>query len=148
MSISQMTGVALSVDEVNFSYGHLQVLFDVSFEVHRGEALALLGTNGAGKSTLLKAIAGLETPSSGQVIFDGTDITGVAAERLAGTGLILVVGGKAMFTDMTISENLEMQALTARRSPKLVKERLDVVFSTFPGLAARRGQKAGNLSGG
>ena len=143
-----MAGAALTVDDVSLSYGQLQVLFGVSLEVRKGEALALLGTNGAGKSTLLKAVSRLETVSSGRVIFDGKDITASAAERLPGTGLLLVVGGKSVFTDMTVDENLEMQALAARRSPSQLKERRNVVFSTFPRLAARRAQKAGTLSGG
>lgn len=140
--------VALAATDVDFSYGELQVLFGVSLEVHEGEALALLGTNGAGKSTLLKVIAGLETPSAGSVSFHDADITGVPAERLAGTGLLLVVGGHSVFTDMTIDENLEMQALTTRFRPGALKERLDVVFTTFPRLAERRRQRAGTLSGG
>jgi ABC-type branched-subunit amino acid transport system ATPase component len=148
MSPSSVAGAALTVDEVSFSYGQLQVLFGVSLEVRQGEALALLGTNGAGKSTLLKVVTGLETASSGSVIFDGKNITPAAAERLPGSGLLLVVGGKSVFTDMTVDENLEMQALAVRRSSSQVKDRLDVVFSTFPRLAERRAQKAGTLSGG
>lgn len=148
MNRRSATGVALTVDEVNFSYGQVQVLFEVSLEVREGEALALLGTNGAGKSTLLKVIAGLETPTSGHIVFDGHDITDLAAERRPGAGLLLVVGGNSVFTDMTIDENLEMQALTARRSAKSIEERLEVVFAIFPRLAERRRQRAGTLSGG
>jgi ABC-type branched-subunit amino acid transport system ATPase component len=148
MSRPPQDGVALGITDVDFAYEQLQVLFGVSLEVLAGEALALLGTNGAGKSTLLKVVAGLERPSRGTVSFHGTDITGVPAERLAGTGLLLVVGGRSVFTDMTVNENLEMQALTAGFRPLQLKERLDVVFATFPVLAARRRQKAGTLSGG
>ena len=86
----------------------------ISLEVHAGEAFALLGTNGAGKSTLLRVIAGLEKPVRGTVSYFGADITGVPAERLPGKGLLLVVGGRSVFTDMTVAENLEMQAFTAR----------------------------------
>ena len=141
-------GASVQVENINFSYEQLQVLFGISMEVRQGEALALLGTNGAGKSTLLKVIAGLEKPSSGSVNFDGQDITGVPAEKLASRGLLLVVGGRAVFTDMTIDENLEMQAISARLRGGALKERLDVVFDTFPRLAERRKQKAGTLSGG
>lgn len=148
MTSSDGSGLALRVSDVDFSYGQLQVLFGVGIDVVEGEALALLGTNGAGKSTLLKVIAGLEKPSRGSVVYHGDDITGVPAERLASRGLLLVVGGHSVFTDMTIDENLEMQALTARLRPALLKERLDVVFTTFPRLAERRRQKAGTLSGG
>jgi ABC-type branched-subunit amino acid transport system ATPase component len=148
VSRQAVANAVLAVDEVTFSYGQLQVLFGISLEVRQGEALALLGTNGAGKSTLLKVITGLETASSGNVLFDGTDITGAAAEHLPAAGLLLVVGGKSVFTDMTVGENLEMQALAARRTSSQLKERLDVVFDTFPRLAERRTQKAGTLSGG
>ncbi len=140
--------VALNVSDVNFSYGQLQVLFGVSLEVHDGEALALLGTNGAGKSTLLRVIAGLEKPSRGTVSYFGDDITGVPAERLPARGLLLVVGGRAVFTDMTVHENLDMQAITAQMEKPRLKERREVVYETFPALAARHRQRAGNLSGG
>jgi len=138
----------LQVDDINFAYGQLQVLFDVSLSVRQGEALALLGTNGAGKSTLLRVICGLESPTSGHVMFGGRDITGAPAERLAGQGLALICGGKAVFTDMTVEENLQMQALGIRRQRSLVRERMDRVFTTFPRLAERRSQPAGKLSGG
>ena len=148
MNATSERGLALEVTDVDFSYGEMQVLFGISLEVHKGEALALLGTNGAGKSTLLKVIAGLETPSRGTVTFFGEDITGRSPHRLPGEGLLLVVGGRSVFADMTVSENLEMAAIAARASAAAVKEKLDVVFSTFPILADRRRQKAGSLSGG
>jgi ABC-type branched-subunit amino acid transport system ATPase component len=143
-----VAGAALNVRDINFAYGHLQVLFDISLDVAQGEALALLGTNGAGKSTLLRVICGLERPSTGSVRFDGRDITGVPAERLAWRGLGLIPGGRAVFTDLTVDENLEMQALGIRRQRALVRERMDRVFTTFPRIAERRSQKAGLLSGG
>jgi ABC-type branched-subunit amino acid transport system ATPase component len=133
---------------LDFSYGQLQVLFGVSIEVYPGEALALLGTNGAGKSTLLRAIAGLDAPSAGQVIFDDHDITGVLAERMVGRGLVLIPGGRSVFADMTVDENLEVQAMTVRKNRAWVRERRDVVFETFPRLAERMSQRAGTLSGG
>jgi ABC-type branched-subunit amino acid transport system ATPase component len=138
----------LQVAGVDFSYGQLQVLFGISLDVRPGEALALLGTNGAGKSTLLRVVAGLERASAGTVIFDGEDITGRPAERLAGSGMLLVPGGKAVFTDMSVDENLKMQALTVTGRAGWLQERMEVVFSTFPRLRERRSQKAGSLSGG
>jgi ABC-type branched-subunit amino acid transport system ATPase component len=139
---------ALTVSDLDFSYGQLQVLFGISLEVHQGEALALLGTNGAGKSTLLRVIAGLEKPTRGTVTYLGEEITGVPAERLPGRGLLMIVGGRSVFTDMTVDENLEMQALTAGMDKAHRKERREVVYETFPSLAVRRRQKAGTLSGG
>jgi len=140
--------LALRASDLDFAYGQLQVLFGISLEVHEGEALALLGTNGAGKSTLLRVISGLEKPASGTVSYFGEDITGVPAERLPARGLLLVVGGRAVFTDMTVAENLAMQALVARMDKSQLNERREVVYETFPALAARHRQKAGNLSGG
>jgi ABC-type branched-subunit amino acid transport system ATPase component len=138
----------LAVRGIDFSYGQLQVLFDISLDVHRGEALALLGTNGAGKSTLLRVIAGLEQPSAGSVTFAGREITGAPAERLATEGLALIPGGRCVFTDMTVQENLEMQALHIRKQRALVRERTELVLATFPRLAERLSQPAGRLSGG
>jgi ABC-type branched-subunit amino acid transport system ATPase component len=138
----------LCARNIDFSYGPLQVLFDISLDVRRGEALALLGTNGAGKSTLLRVIAGLERPSAGSVTLAGRDITGSRAERLASEGLLLIPGGRSVFADMTVAENLEMQALLIRGQRALVRERTERVLTTFPRLAERLSQPAGRLSGG
>jgi ABC-type branched-subunit amino acid transport system ATPase component len=138
----------LSMQGIDFSYGALQVLFDVSCHVDEGEAVGLLGTNGAGKSTLLRVMCGLERPSAGTVSLDGADITGTPAEDLGAVGLVLITGGRAVFTDMTVDENLQMQALAIRRQPAVLKERRDKVLATFPQLARRLTQPAGRLSGG
>jgi ABC-type branched-subunit amino acid transport system ATPase component len=138
----------LEAEDVTFSYGSLQVLFGISLHLDAGGALALLGTNGAGKSTLLRVMAGLETASGGTVRFDGNDVTREPAERLVRRGLVLISGGRSVFTDMTVDENLDIQAMTVRHRRAWAHERRDVVFSTFPKLAARRTQAAGTLSGG
>jgi ABC-type branched-subunit amino acid transport system ATPase component len=148
VSDQEERSAALSVSEVDFSYGKLQVLFGISLEVQQGEALALLGTNGAGKSTLLRVIAGLERPTRGTITYFGDEITGLPAEGLPGRGLLMVVGGRSVFTDMTVEENLEMQGLTAGLGKSQMKERRHVVYETFPSLADRGRQKAGTLSGG
>jgi ABC-type branched-subunit amino acid transport system ATPase component len=145
---SEMAVPLLRTVDLDFSYGKLQVLFGVNIEVHKGEALALLGTNGAGKSTWLRATCGLEAPKSGKVVFGERDITGRPAERLVSEGLVLIPGGRAVFTDMTVDENLQMQALTVRKNRVWAKERRDVVLDTFPRLAERLSQRAGSLSGG
>jgi ABC-type branched-subunit amino acid transport system ATPase component len=138
----------LEVVDVDFSYGRLQVLFGVSLALVAGEAVALLGTNGAGKSTLLRVVSGLEQPSSGSVRLLGEDVTGVPAEERVGRGLVLVVGGRGVFPDLTVGENLEVQAYPLRRRPRVAAQRTQLVLETFPRLRERRSQLAGSLSGG
>ena len=138
----------LRATDIEFAYGQLQVLFGVSLEVADGEALALLGTNGAGKSTVLRVIAGLAAPRAGRVVFGDRDITGKSAESLAASGIVLIPGGRAVFTDMTVEENLQMQATCLGRDRALIEERRASVLDTFPRLADRLRQQAGSLSGG
>ena len=137
----------IDVDGVDFSYGRLQVLFGVSLQVEEGEALALLGTNGARKSTLLRLLCGLERPSSGTIAFEGRDITGAQAERLVGRGLALISGGHAVFPDLTVRENLDIQALPIHRDRKAVRDRTAQVLDTFPVLGRYLRRRAGSLSG-
>ena len=108
---------ALQVNHVDFSYGHVQILFDVGFEVRRGEVLALLGTNGAGKSTLLRVIAGLGAPSRGVVRLNGRSITYVSPEVRSRLGIHMLPGGNGVFRDMTVRENLEMAIYNYRARP-------------------------------
>jgi ABC-type branched-subunit amino acid transport system ATPase component len=138
----------LAVEGIDFAYGSMPVLFDVSLTVQPGEALALLGTNGAGKSTLLRVVCGLEQPSRGSVRLAGEDITETAACRLPGTGLVLVPGGKAVFGDLSVQENLEVQALPLRRRAGWFREKRDEVLDIFPRLGERLSQPAAHLSGG
>jgi ABC-type branched-subunit amino acid transport system ATPase component len=138
----------LSVGDLTFSYGSLQVLFGVSLTVGPGETVALLGTNGAGKSTLLRCLSGLETPSGGAIVFDGAPLVGVPAEQRVQRGLALVPGGKALFADLTVEENLRIGATPLGRDAALAAERVAAVHELFPVLAERRRQLAGSLSGG
>jgi ABC-type branched-subunit amino acid transport system ATPase component len=138
----------LKVDSVDFAYGRLQVLFGVSLHVDPGEALALLGTNGAGKSTLLRVVSGLERAGGGTIELDGRDVTGDDAESLVKQRVVLVPGGRAVFSDMTVAENLEMQCFTIRRRRAEVVARRDDVLETFPRLGERLHQRAGTMSGG
>jgi ABC-type branched-subunit amino acid transport system ATPase component/predicted MFS family arabinose efflux permease len=139
----------LQVNDVDFAYGNVQVLFGVGFEVRRGECLALLGTNGAGKSTILKAICGLGTPSRGVVRLNGKTITYVAPEQRGRFGIRLLPGGKGVFPGMTVRENLQMAAFQLRDKDDAHRAaRLAYVLDVFPDLAARLGQRAGSMSGG
>jgi ABC-type branched-subunit amino acid transport system ATPase component len=143
-----VTETLLQVDDIDFSYGRLQVLFDLSLHVEQGEALALLGTNGAGKSTLLKVVCGLERPTAGRVSLGGDDVTGRDAEAMVKRGVVLAPGGKSVFPDMTVDENLEMQGFTLRRDRKRYAERRDRALEVFPRLGERLNQRAGTMSGG
>jgi ABC-type branched-subunit amino acid transport system ATPase component len=126
----------------------VQVLFDVGFEVRRGEVLALLGTNGAGKSTILRAIAGLGTPARGVVRLNGRNITYTTPEQRARLGIRILLGGKGVLPAMTVQENLEMAAFIYRGDRDEVRRRLDRAYELFPALSERRTATASTLSGG
>lgn len=139
---------AVEVRGLDFSYGQLQVLFDVDLTVARGEVLALLGTNGAGKSTVLANISGLLVPDRGQVLLDGEDVTHTGAEHRVRHGLVQVTGGKAVFPTMSVADNLKAGCYPLRRDRPTARHRLDNVLELFPILAERLTQQAGTLSGG
>ena len=138
----------LACRHVNFAYGPLQVLFDVTFTVDAGEAVALLGTNGAGKSTLLRVISGLGIPFGGSVHFRGADVTYLDAERRTRLGVTTVLGGRAIFPSMTVADNLRVYGFSHGRNRRKVDAGIDTVFETFPSLASRRNDSASLLSGG
>lgn len=138
----------LSCRRIDFSYGTVQVLFDVDFTVDEGEMVALLGTNGAGKSTLLRVVSGLGLPQSGSVRFRGQDITFIDAERRVSMGITQIPGGKASFAPLTVVENLRVAGYSHGRNTSAVERGIEASFEAFPRLAERRGQLAGTLSGG
>jgi len=138
----------LSTRGVDFSYGQLQVLFDVDFTVDDGEMVALLGTNGAGKSTLLKVVSGIGLPQSGTVRFRGRDITYLDAERRLRLGITQVPGGRAVFGPMDVMENLRAFGYAAPGSKRSVEEAIERCLETFPRLRERRTSLASTLSGG
>ncbi len=141
----------LDVRKIDFSYGQVQVLFDVDMELYPGSRVALLGTNGAGKSTLLKVVAGLALPdpgTGGSVWWKGDDITFKLAEERVRLGIFMIAGGKATFPQLTVEENLRLGAYPFLDDHDLVHERLDEVVEQFPALRNRMGQRAGTLSGG
>lgn len=137
----------LEVNNLNAGYGFLQILRDVSLTVDTGEYVCLVGPNGAGKSTTLKTIAGLLTPMSGQIRFNGEPIEGLAGNQVARRGIALVSEEMNLFVNMTVQENLAMGAYIIR-DKQLQKQRLDFVFELFPRLVERRSQLAGTMSGG
>ena len=138
----------LQLSNVDFSYGHVQILFGITFEVRRGEVLALLGTNGAGKSTSLNVAAGLEIASRGVVRLHGRDITYTTPEQRARLGIHLLPGGKGVFGPMTVAENLEMGGFVYRSDRSELRRRTERAYDLFPILRERRGERAESLSGG
>lgn len=137
----------LKLSMVSASYGSVPAVNEVSIEVGEGEAVGLLGTNGAGKSTTLRAISGLVKLTGGSIIFDGTDISGMAPYKITELGIAHVPEGRQVFPEMTVLENLEIGAYIP--SAKADRKRtIDLVFSIFPKLAIRQKQLAGTMSGG
>lgn len=135
----------LKAENLNVYYGKIHALKDVSFEVHPGEIVALIGANGAGKSTTLKTISGMLHSRTGSVHFMGEDISHVESHRLIGKGLAHVPEGRRIFLQMTVQENLEMGAYTCGN---YLKEGLADVYKRFPRLKHRKNQIGGTLSGG
>ncbi|HUC04710.1 MAG TPA: ATP-binding protein [Acidimicrobiales bacterium] len=138
----------LQVRNLDFSYGSVQVLFDIDLEVARGETLALLGTNGAGKSTLLRAISGLSLPDRGVIRLGGSPITYLPAKQRVQRGVIQVPGGRAVFPTMTVEENLLVGATSFVWDHERLAAKTERVLELFPDLRALLGQPAGTLSGG
>jgi ABC-type branched-subunit amino acid transport system ATPase component len=138
----------LTCRAVDVSYGSVQVLFGVDFEVGVGEVVALLGTNGAGKSTLLKAISGLVLPDRGNVFFDGNDVAGLSSWDTAAQGIVLMPGGRSVFPELSVRQNLEMATWLYRRDKDFVNGRMAEVLELFPRVRERLDQRAGDLSGG
>ncbi len=139
---------AIQVNDIDFSYGQVQVLFDLGFEVRRHETLALLGTNGAGKSTILKVITGLLTPERGVVRLNGQTITFATPEQRAAMGIHMLPGGAGVWSDLSIRDNLLMGAYEYRKDPEDRDRRIERALELFPELAKRPREQAGNLSGG
>jgi ABC-type branched-subunit amino acid transport system ATPase component len=137
----------LQVHDLDFSYGSLQVLFGIDFEVKPGETLAVLGTNGAGKSTLLRAISGLGLPDRGAVRLDGETVTYLPAEARSRKGIVQVRGGD-VFPGLSVQDNLRVALAAHPVERRDARRRFDRVFEVFPALEARRSQNAGSLSGG
>lgn len=136
----------LQVDSLNTFYGKAQILFDMQFEISRGEVVVLLGRNGAGKTTTFKSIMGIVLPKSGKITYKGQAIEGLPPFKTCALGLGYVPEDRRIFSGLTIMENLEVGRQTSRRGfESWTHERL---FDLFPNLSERRHQMGGTLSGG
>jgi branched-chain amino acid transport system ATP-binding protein len=134
----------LEVRDLVVHHGQLKALDAISFQVFPGEVYAIIGANGAGKSTLLRTIAGLHHPTSGSMLFEGQDITGLRPERRATRGIVMVPEGRRLFASLSVEENLQVGATYARPGPWT----LDRVYESFGWMKGRRNQPAAQLSGG
>jgi branched-chain amino acid transport system ATP-binding protein len=134
----------LEVRDLVVHHGQLRALDGISLRVFPGEVYAIIGANGAGKSTLLRTIAGLHRPTSGQVVFDGTDVTRVRPERRARQGIVMVPEGRRLFGSLSVEENLQVGLSYARPGPWTIAG----VYDLFPWMRDRRSQPTSQLSGG
>ncbi|MPZ96786.1 MAG: ATP-binding cassette domain-containing protein [Propionibacteriales bacterium] len=138
----------LTITGLHAGYGRLRVLHGVDLEVGDGELVAVIGANGAGKTTLLRTISGLLRATGGEVRLDGARISGLAAEKVAATGLAHVPENRLVFPTLSVDDNLRLGAWTRRRAKDNGSAGRDRVLELFPRLAGRLGQAAGTLSGG
>ncbi|MFC3164794.1 ABC transporter ATP-binding protein [Ciceribacter thiooxidans] len=136
----------LKVKDVETYYGNIRALGGVNVEVHQGEIVSLIGANGAGKSTLMMTICGSPQARSGQVVFDGTDITRMPTHLIARRRIAQSPEGRRIFPRMTVFENLQMGA--GLDNLKYFNEDVDKIFTLFPRLKERQHQRGGTLSGG
>jgi len=137
----------LRAENLDVFYGDVQALDDVSLVIEEGAIVAIVGANGAGKTTLIRALAGMNRPARGRILFRGTDISGWPSHRVCDLGIGQVAEGRQVFPTLTVDENLDMGAMLPRARGERARNR-DRALTLFPVLAERARQPAGTLSGG
>ncbi len=137
----------LQVDNIEVYYGVIKALKGISFEVNKGEIVALIGANGAGKTTILHTVTGLLKPKTGKISFKGNDITKVPAHKIVTMGMAHVPEGRRIFSQLSVLDNIKLGAFT-RKDKEEIEETLNYVYERFPRLKERKSQIAGTLSGG
>ena len=137
----------LKVTDLVVSYGGIEALKGISFEVEQGQIVTLIGANGAGKSTTLRTISGLVPPKDGRIYFEGRDITDLNTQKIVETGIAMVPEGRRVFANLTVQENLRIGAYL-RKDKEEIEEDIHYVYDLFPRLKERSWQLAGTLSGG
>ncbi len=137
----------LEFRSVNIHYGPVHVLKDVNIEIFPGEMVCLLGGNASGKTTTLKTILGMVEPSSGDIVIDGTVMTGATTAEIVSKGITMVPENRRLFKRMTVYENLEIGAYL-RKDRENLEDDLETIYEMFPRVKERLSQKAGTLSGG
>ena len=137
----------LEIKDLFVSYGMMEVLHGISLKVEDRELVSVIGPNGAGKSTLIKTVMGLVKPTSGQILYNGQDITHLPAHKRAGLGIGYVPEGRRVFAKLTVEENLRMGAYELKDKKKIA-ENVARVYEIFPRLGERKNQLASTMSGG
>lgn len=136
----------LHVHDMHVYYGSIHAVKGISFDVHEGEVVTLIGANGAGKSTTLNTIAGLLRPQQATIELEKTSLVGVPTHQMVSKGLALCPEGRRIFAQLSVEENLQMGAYT--RNPDEAQQTMERVYERFERLRERKGQRAGTLSGG
>jgi branched-chain amino acid transport system ATP-binding protein len=137
----------LEIKNLHVYYGAIHALKGIDFHLEEGEIVALIGANGAGKSTSLNSISGLQRPKTGQILFEGQDLTKIPPQLIVRKGIIQVPEGRKIFAKLTVKENLEMGAFTSNDKVQFQKD-VEAAFVRFPRLKERIKQLGGTLSGG
>lgn len=137
----------LEIKDLEVCYGVIKAIKGVSFEVNKGEVIALVGANGAGKTTILHAISGLIPARKGSILFEGEELTKTPAHKIVSMGMAHVPEGRRIFQQLTVLENLKLGAFTRKDKEEIAKS-LRTVYDRFPRLEERKKQIAGTLSGG
>ncbi|WP_273477914.1 ABC transporter ATP-binding protein [Ignavigranum ruoffiae] len=137
----------LEVSQLSVNYGMIKAVKDVSFQVHPGEIISLIGANGAGKTTILNTLSGLIKASQGHIRFEGQDLSRLSAKQIVQASLVQVPEGRRVFRELTVKENLLMGAYLRKDKSALAQD-LKVVYQRFPILEERLNQDASTLSGG
>jgi branched-chain amino acid transport system ATP-binding protein len=137
----------LKIENLSVSYGMIEAIKGISFEVNDGEIVTLIGSNGAGKTTTLHAISGLLKPKTGKIMLDGKDLTKIPAHKIVGMGLAQVPEGRRVFAQQTVQENLMLGAYSRNDKDGIAAD-METMYELFPRLKERMKQPAGTLSGG
>ena len=138
----------LEINDLHVFYGKIEAIKGISVVVNQGEIVTLIGANGAGKTTTLKTISGLRPVSSGSIVFDGQDLSGISAHERVELGISQVPEGRGIFPGMTVLENLEIGKYFRKERKNEIDEDLEKVYHLFPRLKERTSQSGGTLSGG
>lgn len=137
----------LKVDNIEVYYGMIKALKGVSFEVNKGEIVALIGANGAGKTTILHTVTGLLKPKTGKILYKDNDITKTPAHKIVTMGMAHVPEGRRIFSQLSVLDNIKLGAFT-RKDKDEIEQSIKYVYERFPRLEERKNQIAGTLSGG